>query len=90
MAFPGILQWQTSAALHDYFIPSKPVPPGWFLCITNPAAAQGTTLAISISGKQLLQDLRKHLPKDFVSHDAGLFSINANFLAPANQYQLSQ
>ena len=35
MAFHGLSQCQTAAALHDPFMPSKLVPPGWLLHITK-------------------------------------------------------
>lgn len=31
MVSPGLSQWQASAALHGFFMPSKPVPPGWLV-----------------------------------------------------------
>ena len=51
--------------------------------LPSPAAAQGTTLAIS--GTHPLCALRKHFPEDL--NDAGIFLIPFNFLVPANQHQ---
>ena len=35
MAFHGLSQYWASAALHDHFMLSKPVPPGWLLSLTK-------------------------------------------------------
>jgi hypothetical protein len=45
---------------------------------------------MSISGTQLLCALSKILPRRFHLSDAGLFLITTNFLASANQHQLSK
>jgi hypothetical protein len=65
MAFHGLSQYQASTALHDVFMPSKPVPPGGSSILPSTAAAQDTALAIS--GAQLLYALRKLFPEDFTS-----------------------
>jgi hypothetical protein len=55
--------------------------------LLSPTVARGTTLAIS--GTQPLYS-QKILPRRCHLNDADLFLIIANFLAPANQHQLSQ
>jgi hypothetical protein len=45
-------QFQASAALHDPFMPSKPVPAGWLLHYQVQLPVRGTTLAAS--GTQFL------------------------------------
>ena len=65
MNFYGFSQCQASAAFHDPFLPSKPLPPGWLLHTRSTDAAGGTTLAIS--GTQLLCALRKHYLEDLMS-----------------------
>jgi hypothetical protein len=87
VTFPGFSLCQPLIALHDHVMPSKPVPPGDYYTLLGPAAAQGTTLAIS--ARQLFCALRK-LPGRFHLSDVGLFLITANILAPAKKHQLSQ
>jgi hypothetical protein len=65
MAFHGLSQCRTSAALRDPFMPSKPVPPGWPLHITKSQCRRSTTLAIS--GTQPLCAFRKLFPEDVTS-----------------------
>jgi hypothetical protein len=79
---PSILSYQLQLSLHLHQCPSmgshsaKPqllfMTPSYdfkisttLVILTSSAAAQGTTL--SISGTQLLCDLRKHFPEDFTS-----------------------
>lgn len=50
-----------SAALHDSFIPPKPVPPGWVLHYQAQLPAHGTALAESRT-QHLCADLRKRFP----------------------------
>jgi hypothetical protein len=53
--------------------------------LLSPAAAQGTTLAIS--GTQPLCDFGKTLPRKCHLKDSGLFLITAKFFPLANQHQ---
>ena len=87
MASPSLSQCLTSAALHDPFITSKSVHLGISYTLPIPAETWATTLAIN--GTQAPLCSLKTLPR-FHFNDAGLFLITVNFLALANQHQLSQ
>jgi hypothetical protein len=65
MAFHGLSQCQASTALHDLFMLQYQYHLGDSYTLPSTAVACGTTL--SISGTQLLCDLRKHFPEDFTS-----------------------
>ena len=88
MAIHDLSQCQASAFLHDTFMPSKPVPPGWFLHITKSRCSMRYNLGYLWNTASLCS--QKTLPRRFHLSDAGLFTITANSLAPANQHQLSQ
>jgi hypothetical protein len=85
---PWPLTVPSSAVLHDNFMRSKPVPPGWFLHITKSSCSRRYNLGYLWNTVCLCS--QKTLPRRFHLSDAGLFIITANFLAPANQHQLSQ
>ncbi len=85
MAFHGLSQCRASAALHDPFMPSKPVPPGWLLHITK--SSHSTRYNLGYLWNTASCALQKTLPRRCHLNDAGLFLITANFLAPANQHQ---
>lgn len=80
--FSWSLTVQTTPILHDSFIPSKPIPPGWFLHITMSSCQHKVYLWNTASLCSL-----KTLPR-FYLIDAGLFLITTNFLVLANQHQL--
>jgi hypothetical protein len=86
--FPDLSWCQASAAFHDLFVPSKPIPPGWFLYITKSSYTTRHKLSYLWNTASLYS--QKILPKRFHLSDAGLFLITTNLLAPANQHQLSQ
>ena len=81
---PWPLTVPSSAVLHDTFMPSKPVPPGWLLHITKSSLQLGSLCKTASLCSQ------KTLPRNFHLSDAGFFIITVYFLAPANQHQLSQ
>jgi hypothetical protein len=85
---PWPLTVWASDALHDPFMPSKPVSPGWLLHIIKSHCSMKYNHdylwnAASLSSQKTLSR-RCHL------NNAGLFLVTANFLAPANQHQQSQ
>jgi hypothetical protein len=77
---PQLLCVTTSCLQNQYHL-------GNSYTLSSPATAQGTTLAIS--GIQPLCS-QKILTRRCHLTDAALFLITANFLASANQHQLSQ
>ena len=85
MAFHDLSQCQASAVLHDTFMPSKPVPPGWLLHITKSCCSTRHNIGYFWNTASLCS--QKTLPRRCHLNDAGLFLITANFLAPANQHQ---
>ena len=84
---PGLSQCLASAALHDPFMPSKPV---LLLHYQVWLPAHGTTW--ETSGTYLVRTgAEQTLPRAFQLTDAGLFSITANFLVTlANHHRLPQ
>jgi hypothetical protein len=88
MTFPDLSQCQASAAVHDLFMTSKPIPPGWFSCITTSSCSAKYNFGDLWNTASLCS--QKILPRRFHLSDAVLFLITANVLAPANQHQLSQ
>jgi hypothetical protein len=88
MAFPSLSQCQAWAVFHDPFMTLKPVTPGWLLHISKPSCSMRYNLSCLWNTASLCS--QKILPRRFHLSDAGLFLITANFLAPANQHQLSQ
>ena len=85
MAFHGLSQCQASAALHDSFLPSKPVPPGWLLHITKSCCSRRYNFGYLWNTASLC--FQKTLPRRCHLNEASLFLIITNFLAPANQHQ---
>ena len=53
-------QWQASAAPHDPFIPSKSVPPGWLLQVTNYSCQNMILAWLSLKHSFCVLPLRKH------------------------------
>jgi hypothetical protein len=88
MTFPSLSQCRASAALHDPLVPSKPVPHRWFSHITKYSWSMRYNLGYLWDTASLCS--QETIPRRFHLNDACLFLIVANFLAPANQYQLSQ
>jgi hypothetical protein len=88
MAFHDLSQWQASAVLHDTFMSSKPVPPGWNLHITKSSRCTRYNLGYPWNPASLCS--QQTVPRRFHLNEAGLFLIIANFLAPADQHQLYQ
>ena len=86
MAFPGLSQCRASAAFHGPFIPSKQVPPGWLLYITNYSCSMRYNLGYLWNTALWSQKILRR----FHLSDAGLFLVTTNFLAPANHHKLSQ
>jgi len=65
MAFHDLSQYPTSAALHDPFMPSKPVPSGWLLHITKYRCSTRYNLGHLWNIVYLCS--HKHFPEDFTS-----------------------
>ena len=84
--FHGFSQCQASAALHDLFMPLKPVPPGWLLDIIEYSCSTRYNLGYHWNTASLCS--QKTLSRRFHRSDAGLFLITTNFLAPANQLSI--
>jgi hypothetical protein len=81
-------QCQVWAVLHDPFIPSNPVPPGWIFHI----ARSRNSMQCNLGNLWTIASLcsQETLPRRFHLNDAGLSLITTNFLGQAKQNQLSQ
>jgi len=89
MSFPSLSQCQASGVLHDPFMPSKPVVlPVWILHIIKYSCSTKYNLGYLWNTASLWS--QKTLPRRFHVNDGSLSLISTNFLALANQHQLSQ
>jgi hypothetical protein len=61
----GLSQYLASAAFHDPFMPSKPVPPQWLFTKSSVQCEMQPWLPLEHGG--CVQTLRKHFPEDFLS-----------------------
>ena len=84
----GLSQCQASAAFHDPFMLSKPVPPGRFSHITK--SCFSTTYSLGFLWNIASACSQKTLHRRFHLSDIGIFLTTANFLASANHHQLGQ
>ena len=84
MAFSGLSQCQASVALHDSFMPSKPVLSRWFSHITKFSWSMRYNLGYIWTTTSLCS--QKILARRFDLSDVGLFIITANFLVRTYQH----
>lgn len=80
VAFHQLSHCQVTAVLHDRFMPSKPIPPGWLSHINKYNYCSRYNLGYLWNTFSLCS--HKTLPRSFTS------VITTNFLVPAKQHQL--
>lgn len=88
MSSPNLSWRQTSAALHDHVMPSKPVPSGRFLPIIKfDFWHRMQPLPLRTASVHWPEEIR---PRKFHFNGTGVFLITANLSALATQHQLYQ